>query len=98
MNANLITLNKLTYSELDFIEEEFMTADDSLVLVIETSNGNKAHFIFRVYDDLAFHFNLICEVGERYISTYKRLLAENNLRLQTVETADDYFETAVPIA
>lgn len=96
MQTNLITLNKLTPAEYDFIESQFMTEDDSLVLVIETGNSNKIHFIYRVYDFLAFHFSLLCEVGECYKQAYADLLKENNLRLQTVETADDYFEIVAP--
>lgn len=96
MSTNLIKVKKLTDTELDFIEDELMTADDSLVLVIETGNSNKAHFIYRVYEDLAFHFSLLCEVGECYKQAYIDLLNEYKLKLQTFETSSDYFEIAVP--
>lgn len=96
MNTNLIQLDKLTEVELDFIENEHMQEDDSLVLVVETGNGNKAHFIYRVSEDLAFHFSLLCEVGEWYKQSYVDLLNEHKIKLQTVDTEDDYFEVAVP--
>lgn len=96
MQANLIELDKLTEVNLDFIDSEYMQEDDSLVLVVEKGNGNKAYFIYRVYEDLVFHFSLLCEVGAPYQQTYKNLLAKYKLKLQTVETQDDYFETVVP--
>lgn len=95
MDTNLIQLDKLTEVELGFIESEYMQEDDSLVLVLETDNGNKAHFIYRVSEDLAFHFSLLCEVGECYKQAYIDLLNEHKLKLQTVDTEDDYFEVAV---
>jgi hypothetical protein len=98
MQTNLVKIDKLTNDELNFIEDELMQEDDSLVLVIETDNSNKAHFIYRVYEDLGFHFSLLSEVGECYKQAYIDLLNEYNLQLQTVETANDYFNIAVPIA
>lgn len=96
MNINLIQLDKLTDDELEFIESEYLQEDDSLVLVVETGNDNKAHFIYRVYEDLAFHFSLLCEVGECYKQAYVDLLNEHKLKLQTKETIDDYFEIVIP--
>lgn len=96
MNTNFIQLDKLTNDELEFIESEYMQDDDSLILVVETGNGNKAHFIYRVSEDLSFHFSLLCEVGECYKQAYVDLLNEHKLKLQSVGTADDYFEIVVP--
>lgn len=96
MQTHLIKLDKLTETELDFIDSEYMQEDDSLVLVVETGNNNKAHFIYRVYDDLGFHFSLLCEVGACYQQAYADLLKKNKLKLQAVETQDDYFEIATP--
>lgn len=97
MNTNLIQLDKLTNAEFDFIDNEFLNEDDSLVLVVETANGNKAHFIYRVNEDLAFHFSLLCEVGECYKQAYADLLNEHKLKLQTVDTKEDYYEVAVSV-
>ena len=96
MRTNLVKVDKLTNTELDFIESEFTAEDDSLVLVIETGNGNKAHFIYRVSQDVAFRCTLLCEAGRRFQRAYLDLLNEYKLKLQTVDTKDDYFEIVVP--
>lgn len=96
MNTNFIQLDKLTNDELDFIKSEYMQDADSLILVVETGNGNRVHFIYRVSEDLAFHFSLLCEVGECYKQAYVDLLNEHKLKLQAKETANDYFEIVIP--
>lgn len=97
MRTNLIKVDKLANGELGFIENEYLQVDDSLVLIIETGNGNKAHFIYRVSQDVAFRCTLLCEAGRRFQRAYLDLLNEHKLKLQTVETVDDYFQIAVPI-
>lgn len=97
MRTNLVKVDKLTNTELDFIENDHLQVDDSLVLVIETDNGNKAHFIYRVSQDVAFRCTLLCEAGRRFQRAYLDLLNEHKLKLQTVDTKDDYFEIVVPI-
>lgn len=50
----------------------------------------KAHFIYNVSEDMGFHFNLLCEVGQTYADWFRFMIKELNLELKEVETMDFY--------
>lgn len=96
MKANETFLNLLTETE----ERNNLTVIDysegyGCILAQHKKTG-KAHYIYSVNEDMSFDFSLLCEVGEPFKPTFKRLLQNHNLIPVSTETETDYFEVLRP--
>ena len=97
MQAQIIYLkkNRLDVETDNFIQDEIFPSDqDSYVLAIQPDG--KCHFLYNVSEDCSFGFSLLCEVGEMWQRGFEELLTENNLKLDIVETPEDYYNIAIP--
>lgn len=65
--------------------------NDQLLAVDKADN--KAYYFYEVSEDLAFQFNMLCEVGARYQKWFEESAKLLKYEFGTGETEIDYYDT-----
>ena len=53
---------------------------------------HRIHYKYKASEFLSFDFSLLCEVGEPWIPSFRKLLADHKLAVEIHETETDYYE------
>ena len=79
----------------DFFEDhptlKVIDYSDNCVLAY-SKKSNKMFYSYRVTDDLSFCFNMLCEVGQNYVSWFTEAIENNKLNIVQFETESDYYD------
>lgn len=78
----------------DYPNLHFIAFNEDSVLAVGKFS-HKAHFFYKVSEDMSFHFNMLCEVGARYQNWFEHNIKFPNYTLGTEETATDYYNTLI---
>jgi hypothetical protein len=65
------------------------------VLAVDYNDNNKAHFFYKVNEDMSFHFNMLCEVGRGWQYWFEEMIKSLHYSIVSMETDTDYFDTLI---
>jgi len=78
----------------EFSHLHIIAFNDNQLLAISPKT-KKAHFFYEVNEDMSFHFNMLCEVAEKYQQWFIDTVNMLKYKIEPKETATDYFDTIV---
>lgn len=62
------------------------------IIIAQGKKTGKAHYIYRVSDEIYCDYSLLCEVGAPFKPFFNFLLKKNKIKPEIKETETDYFE------